>query len=278
VRVLLTGGSGTVGRELQRVFDGHDVVAPSHAELDVVDRAVVHAAVAAIVPDAIIHAAAVTNVDGCEDDPETAFAGNALATRHLREAAARVDAHLCYFSTDYVFDGARPDPYSEWDDPNPISVYGRSKLAGEREAGPDATIVRTAWVCGTSERNFVSTVLRLAAERDTLRFVDDQRSSPTMAVDLAPVVRGLVVDRRRGLFHVTNDGTASRYDMVRVILAAAGRDPGQVTPVPAREVVPPQRAPRPAQSALDNAVRRLEGAAPLPEWQDALARLVGRLV
>jgi dTDP-4-dehydrorhamnose reductase len=278
VKVLITGGNGTLGRELVKAFAPHDVLAPTRAELDIADRAAIHALVATWCPDAVVHAAAMTDVDGCEDDGDAAFALNALSTRAFAEATERIGAHLCFVSTDYVFDGARDEPYHEWDPTNPISVYGRSKLAGEAEAGPDAVIVRTSWVCGLGPTNFVSTVLRLAERHPVLRFIDDQRSRPTVAADLAPVIRRLTVDRRRGVVHATNDGTASRFDMVQAILEAAGRDPSQVVPIPACELVPPQRAPRPTQSVLDNAVLRIEGVPLLPDWRESLPRVVAALL
>lgn len=274
MKVLVTGGSGTLGRELQVAFARDDLIAPTRAELDIADRAAVHACVAAVRPDAIVCSAAMTDVDGCEDDPDAAFRYNALSVRAFAEAAERVGAHLTYVSTDYVFDGARPEPYAEWDATHPLSVYGRSKLAGEVEAGPSALVVRPSWVCGTGPRNFVASVLRLADAHPRLRFIDDQTSRPTVAADLAPMIRRLVVDRRRGVVHVTNDGVASRYDMVRVILEAAGRDPAQVEPIPAAELTPPQKAPRPVQSVLDNAVLRIEGIPLLPDWRDSLAGVV----
>jgi dTDP-4-dehydrorhamnose reductase len=277
VKVLVTGAAGTLGRELVAAFAPHDVLAPGRADLDIADREAVHAFVATTRPDAIVCSAAMTDVDGCEDDADAAFRYNALSVRSFREAAARIEAHLTYISTDYVFDGQRAEPYAEWDPTNPLSVYGRSKLAGEHEAGPGALVVRTSWVCGLGPRNFVASVLRLADAHPTLRFIADQTSAPTIAADLAPVIRRLVVDRRAGPFHVTNTGTASRFDMVQTILAAAGRDPGQVVPIPAADLVPPQRAPRPSQSVLDNAVLRLEGAPLLPDWRTSLAGVVEAL-
>jgi dTDP-4-dehydrorhamnose reductase len=278
VKVLVTGGTGTLGRELVTAFAHDEVLAPTRGELDIADRAAVHAFVASTRPDAVICSAAMTDVDGCEDDPDAAFGYNALSVRAFAEAAARVGAHLTYVSTDYVFDGEQAEPYTEWDTVHPISVYGASKLAGEMEAGPDAAIVRTSWVCGLGPKNFVATVLRLADHHPTLRFIADQSSRPTVASDLAPAIRRLVVDRRRGTFHVTNDGVATRFDLVQAILPAAGRDPGQVLPIPAAELTPPQKATRPTQSVLDNAVLRIEGAPPLPDWRESLPAIVAALL
>jgi dTDP-4-dehydrorhamnose reductase len=277
VRVLVTGAGGQLGHDLVAAFEGHELVAADHARLDVADRDAVLQAVGAVQPDAIVHAAAWTAVDACEGDPGRAFAVNALGTRHVAEAARWANARVCYVSTDYVFDGTKPTPYLEWDDTNPLSVYGRSKLGGERELDPGATIVRTSWVCGRHGGNMVRTVLRLDAEHDELTFVDDQHGCPTFTPDLAAMIRQLVVSRLPGTFHVTNQGPTTWYQFARDVLAAAGRDPNKVRPVTTAELQPPRPAPRPANSVLDNAALRLQGVPLLPDHHDPLERLVKEL-
>jgi dTDP-4-dehydrorhamnose reductase len=279
VKILVTGAGGQVGHELITAFADHDVVGADHATLDVADRESVLAAVTSIQPDTIVHAAAWTDVDGCEGDPERALRINGLGTRHVAEAARRVDAHVCAFSTDYVFDGSQPEPYVEWDRPNPRSAYGRSKLAGEHEltGHPSATVVRTSWVCGRHGNNMVKTILRLAASHDTLRFVDDQRGHPTFARDLAKAVRRLVVERRPGCFHVTNQGAVSWFEFARSVLEAAGLDPTRVEPITTADLDPPRPAPRPANSVLDNAALRLSGLPLLPHYTEPLALLAQEL-
>lgn len=279
MRVLVTGAGGQVGHELVREFADHEVTPVDHAALDVADREAVVTAVADLRPDAIVHAAAWTAVDACESDPDRAFAVNGSGTRHLAEAARQVGARLCAFSTDYVFDGTKVDPYTEWDTPNPQSVYGQSKLAGERALAddPDATIVRISWVCGTHGSNMVKTILRLAEEHDTLRFVDDQRGSPTFAADAAAMVRRLVVERRTGLFHVTNQGAVSWFEFAQAVLESAGLDPQRVEPISTADLQPPRPAPRPANSVLDNVVLRLSDIPLLPHYRESLDRLVADL-
>jgi dTDP-4-dehydrorhamnose reductase len=274
MRVLVTGAGGLVGAEVVRAFEGHDVTACDHTRLDVTDRQTVLEAVLATRAELVIHPAAWTNVDACEEDPDRAYAVNGLGTRHVAEAARRAGAHLLYVSTDYVFDGELDRPYVEWDATNPVSVYGWSKLAGEQELGPEATIVRTSWVCGATPGNFVSLVLRLASERDTLRFIHHERSRPTLATDLVPVLRRLAVERRPGVHHVTNEGTATRYELAAAILEAAGLDAARVEPVTVAELDPPRKATRPLNSVLDNLVLRTEGAPPLPDWRESLPALV----
>lgn len=242
-------------------------------------------AVGMVRPDIVVHAAAWTAVDACERDPDRAYRVNALGTRHVVEAARLVGAHILYVSTDYVFDGRSPHPYREWDDPNPVSVYGRSKLGGEREllsswsvlpAG--ATVVRTSWVCGVHGSNMLKTVLRLSAERSELTFVDDQRGCPTFTADLADMIVRLAVGRMPGLFHVTNQGPTTWYRFAREVVAAAGRDPEMVKPITTGQLQPPRPAPRPANSVLDNAALRLQGMPLLPDYHEPLERAVKQLV
>ncbi|HXW38354.1 MAG TPA: dTDP-4-dehydrorhamnose reductase, partial [Acidimicrobiales bacterium] len=225
----------------------------------------------------VIHAAAMTNVDRCEEDPGTAEAVNALGTQHVADAAARIGAHLLYVSTDYVFDGTATRPYSEADETNPVSVYGLTKLAGERACAPEATIVRTAWVAGAHGTNFVTTVLRLCGGDGDLRFVADQRSAPTYTADLARALVELALDRRAGCFHVTNSGHASRYELARETVALAGGDPERVVPISTDELNPPRPARRPSYSVLDNRAFLAAGYDALPDWRDGLARLVAEL-
>ena len=203
LRVLITGGEGQLGRDLAAVFSGvvppggrvseaisvaHDVVVTGHRQLDVSDRTAVLTAFEDLRPEVVVHTAAWTAVDACESDPDRAMAVNALGTRNVAEAARRHGTHMVYLSTDYVFDGEADRPYVEWDTPRPASVYGRSKLAGERECDPSATVVRTSWVCGVHGANMVKVALRLAAGDGPLRFVDDQHGCPTFAADLAVFV------------------------------------------------------------------------------------------
>ncbi len=306
-RVLVTGGNGQLGRDVGAVLAGavpagglpvgaqygsvlppvaeglYEVLATDVDTVDLRDRDAVRALADGFRPELVLHAGAYTAVDACESDPDTAFAVNALGTRHVAEAAAEVGAHLVYLSTDYVFDGTAERPYVEWDRPAPRSVYGRSKLGGEEEvraiAGHHATVVRTSWVSGAHGANMVKTVLRLAAASTDvpLRFVDDQRGCPTFTADLARAVVRLGVDRRPGTFHVTNHGETTWFGFARAVLAAAGLDPGRVEPVATADLDPPRPAPRPANSRLDNAALRLSDLPVLPAWEDALARLVGAL-
>lgn len=282
MRVLVTGAAGQLGRDTVLACEaaGDTVFGVDRSQLDVTDRDAVLGAITSLRPDAVIHCAAWTAVDACEGDPGRAFDANAMAVRHVAEACHRVGAHLVHVSTDYVFDGSLPRPYHEWDTPNPASVYGASKLAGEREAlalGPDAAVVRTSWVCGEHGNNMVKTVLRFAAERPTLSFVTDQVGHPTFTADLAPMLRWVALDRRSGVHHLTNSGAVSWHEFVQEIVRLMGKDPAMVLPIVTADLDPPRPAPRPANSVLDNAVARLSGLPPMRDFREPLAELVARL-
>jgi dTDP-4-dehydrorhamnose reductase len=277
VRVLLTGADGLLGRDLVDAFDGHDVVPTSRRQLDVEDRDSIFQAITSARPDVVVHAAAWTDVDGCELDPDRALRVNALGTRHVAQAARSAGARVCYLSTDYVFSGEAHRPYDEWDQTRPLSSYGRSKLGGEAELGPEDTIVRTSWLSGRHGRSFVKTVLRLAGEMEEIPVVDDQWGRPTFAADLAPAIARLVTARLAGTLHVTNQGVATWFELAQATLAVAGDDPARVRPIDTGELDPPRPAPRPRRAVLDNAALRLSGLDLLPDFHDPLERLVKEL-
>jgi dTDP-4-dehydrorhamnose reductase len=279
MRILVTGAGGQLGADLVRecVRRGDDVSAMTRAELDVGDRAAVHAAIAARRPDVVVNAAAWTAVDACESDVERAQRDNADAVRWLREACDAAEAHLVQISTDYVFDGTLDRPYREDDATNPQSVYGRSKRAGEEYAGAGSTIVRTSWVNGLRGSNIVKTVLRLLDSGTPLAFVDDQRGCPTFTADLAMAIRDLVEAGHRGVFHVTNQRAVSWYEFAREVVEVAGGDPDSVRPISTSELQPPRPAPRPANSVLENAALRAAGLPLLRDFRAPLEELVARI-
>ena len=278
MKVLITGANGQLGHELVRatIAAGHEVVATSHETLDITKKSDVDAAITAARPDVVIHAAAWTAVDACESDPEKALLVNGTATKYVADAAHSVGAHVVYISTDYVFDGSKATPYEEGDATNPQSVYGSSKLAGERALGATDSIVRISWVCGFYGANMVKTILRLA-EQPQLKFVDDQIGNPTFADDAAAMIVRLAAEKRPGTWHVTNQGDVSWYEFAREVLIAGGFDPDKVAPIKTHELQPPRPAKRPFNSVLNNASLKNAGIDLLPDFRIPLKRLVSQL-
>jgi len=277
MRVLLTGGTGQLGHDLQRTFREHDMVATGRSELDITDRDAVAELVRAVRPDVVVNAAAMTAVDDCETQPERAYAVNDRAVGHLVEAAQDVGAHLVHYSTDYVFDGTATSPYTETDEPNPQSVYGASKLAGERRLRPQDLCIRVSWLVGEHGSNILTTVLGRSARGETLRFVDDQVGSPSFCSDVADLTGRLVAEGATGVIHGANVGAVSWYEYVGDMLEAAGRPRSLVEPIATADLDPPRPAPRPAYSVLAGEALRELGLPPQPHYQVSLRRLVRAL-
>jgi dTDP-4-dehydrorhamnose reductase len=254
-RILITGAGGQLGSALREAFSADDVVALDHEEWDIT----LPAPASLAVPDLALHAAAWTDVDGAEDDPQGAAAVNVGGTANVAE----LGAPLVYFSSDYVFDGRKREPYVESDAANPQSAYGRSKLHGEAAAGEDAWVVRTSWLFGPTGKNFLRTMLRLAEERDEVRVVADQRGSPTYTRHLAFAVDDLV-SRDRGVWHLAAEGECTWAGFAEAIFEEAGVR-CRVVPVTTSELARP--APRPAYSVLRS---ERPGALTLPHWREGL--------
>jgi dTDP-4-dehydrorhamnose reductase len=258
-RVLITGAGGQLGRALQEEFSDRDVVALAHSDWDVTMPP------PAVDVDLVLHAAAWTNVDGAEDDPQGAAAVNVGGTRHVAE----LGAPLVYYSTDYVFDGRKAEPYVESDPPNPLSAYGRSKLHGEGAAGEQAWIVRSSGLYGPTGTNFVRTMLRLGAERDEVAVVHDQRTAPTYVGHLAAATRELL-ERPFGIWHLTAAGDCTWAEFAEAIFSEAGLD-CRVRRITTEELARP--APRPANAVL----RSEKGAPALPHWREGLRECLNRI-
>jgi dTDP-4-dehydrorhamnose reductase len=260
--LLVTGAGGQLGRALVDEFaETDDVLALTRADWDVTQPAPLVEA-----PDVVLHAAAWTNVDGAEDDPQEAAAANVGGTANV----ARLGAPLVYFSSDYVFDGTRRTPYVESDGPNPLSAYGRSKLHGEGAAGESAWVLRSSWLFGATGHNFVRTMLRLGRERDEVTVVDDQRGSPTYVGHLAAAVRELL-ELPFGIWHVGADGDCTWADFAEAIFEEAGLQ-CRVRRISTEEWG--AAAPRPAYSVL----RSEKPEAPrLPHWREGLRACLEQL-
>lgn len=274
LKVLITGARGQLGCDLEDNFhriDSCQVISLGREEMDVTQSTNVQEFVAANAPDVVIHSAANTNVDGCELEPDSAYRVNVLGSRNIAVASEKVGAKLVYVSTDYVFDGTSQRPYTEFDTTNPISVYGKSKLAGERYVAGFSSkhfIVRTSWLYGGHGNNFVKTMLRLAKEKTELNVVDDQVGSPTYTKDLARFIAVLVRTDLYGTYHATNTGSCSWFQFAKTIFQMAGLSHINVSPITTSEFNRP--APRPAYSVLDHYCIRLEELPDLRPWKEAL--------
>ena len=258
--ILITGAGGQLGRALQEEFANAGVVALTHADWDVTlpppDLA----------PGLVLHAAAWTDVDGAETDPQSAAAVNVGGTRH----AAELGAPLVYFSSDYVFDGAKREPYVESDAPNPLSAYGRTKLHGEGAAGEQAWVARSSGLFSEHGTNFVTTILRLGEERDEVRVVDDQRGCPTYVGHIAAATRDLV-ELPFGVYHVAAAGDCTWAGFAEAIFEEAGLD-CRVRRITTAELA--RAAPRPAFSVLRS---EQPGTPELPHWREGLRECLARL-
>ncbi len=268
MKIFITGIDGQLGQALKSALSGESVLAAPHATHDVSDPSIITAIVDCH-PDVVIHAGALTDVDGCEKDEALAYRVNAVGTQHVATGAERAGAELVYISTDYVFDGLKGSPYREWDETRPINAYGRSKAAGEwaaRHLVKRFYIVRSSWLYGRTGRNFVKTILRLAEERDQLRIVNDQTGNPTFVEPLAGAIARLIKSHEYGIYHAVSDDHASWYEFAKEILRLAGK---QVPVVPITSAELGRPAPRPPFSALHNTALKALGI-DLPSWKEQL--------
>ena len=297
IRVLVTGAAGQVGVDLLDTLRGltplggdtafqpdkrpvreseFEVLGLDRHDLDVTDRDAVVRSMRASRPDVVVHLAAYTAVDRAEEDVERCFEVNERGTQNLSLGARDVGAHLVTISTDYVFDGTKGAAYFEDDETNPQSVYGESKRDGERRCVPEDTIVRTSWVMGVRGKNVVHVIADRAMSGSTVRFVDDQMGTVTSASDLARALVTLVRERPGGLWHVANSGATTWFDVAAHVGTLLERGDDFATPIKTTELSPPPLATRPARSDL-NTGKFTSTFAALPEWRDAVARLVGDL-
>lgn len=282
MRVLVTGAAGAVGSYVPSVFTDAELVLTSlggeHRRLDVRDPDAVSATFANVKPDVVLHLAAATDVDGCERDPDLAFASNATATENIALACRDNDCELVYVSTGAVFPGDKPDPYVESDQPGPANVYGRSKLAGERNVAAVLDryfVVRAGWMIGGAARDqkFVGKVAQLLRSGQTqLRAVNDKWGSPTYALDFLAGVKRLLESGRHGLYHCVNPGMVTRYDIAVELRAILDRPDVDIEPVSSDAF--PLPAPRGRSEALRNHKLEVLGLDEPRTWQDALRAYV----
>lgn len=273
MKILVTGAKGQLGYYLIKAFSNteHHLYLTDKDTMNITNFEQTSSIVNEVQPDIVIHSAAYTNVDGCETNGDLAFKVNALGTRNLAIACSESKAKMLYISTDFVFDGNKKTPYSEYDQTNPLSVYGKSKLAGEEYVKVILNrffIVRTSWIYGSDGNNFVKTIQRLAKEKDTLDVVCDQTGSPTFAGDLAQVIVNLIKTDYYGTYHCSNEGECSWYEFAKKIIALSKATTVQVKPISSRELNRP--AQRPTYSVLQNYMLDLHDMNTMPHWEDAL--------
>lgn len=284
LNILVTGANGQLGNEmrLRSATSRHNWLFTDVAELDITDPQAVNRCVAANRIDVIVNCAAYTNVDRAEEDEAAADRINHLAPSHLAAAARTAGATLIHVSTDYVFPGDAHRPYDEQQPTAPLGAYGRTKLAGERaveQSGCSSLIFRTAWLYSPFGNNFVKTMLRLTAERDTLNVVFDQVGTPTYAGDLAEAICGIVETERymgnEGIYHFSNEGVCSWYDFAVEIAALAGHTGCDIRPCHSSEF--PSKTQRPAYSVLDKTKVKEAFGLRIPHWRESLANCIAKL-
>lgn len=282
MKVLVTGANGQLGQDVTKVLAeaGYQVMGCGRAELDITNMEQCGEVLSAYNPDIIIHCAAYTAVDAAESDTDGAYLVNAIGTRNVALSAEKLGATLVYISTDYVFNGNSKTTYVEYDDTDPQTIYGRSKLAGEqmiRDFCSKWFIVRTSWVFGLHGNNFVKTMLRLGQEKPQLKVVNDQKGSPTYTVDLAKFLLNLISTEKYGLYHASNSGSCTWYEFTQAIFEVA-RDQLEVEII--AELLPcttaeyPRPAPRPANSVMDHLSIRLNQLQDLPHWREGLKQFM----
>ena len=263
-RVWINGASGQVGKAILEALDCTEYeVLESDTDVDVTDLTAVTSFCDINYPDVIIHCAASSNAESCNNDIETTYKVNTLGARNAAIAARRINAKIIYLSTDDVFDGSAGHPLNEFDFPNPNSVYGKSKLAGEqfvRELCPKHLIVRSSWIYGNSENNFAYRVLKTAKEGKVVKAAVNELSSPTSAKALADFIINLIDTTEYGIYHASCEGICSRFEFAKAVLEGA-RIKGEVQSFVSE---------KPANTMLDNLMMRMTGIYTMPNWRDAL--------
>ncbi len=280
MRILITGATGMLGYALTPVLESnHRVIPLGSKDCDIRDLSAVRKTWFAHRPELVAHLAAYTDVDGCELNPRKAEECNVTGTRNVAQACAEAGALMLHVSTDYVFDGRQDRQYQEMDQPNPINIYGQTKLLGERYiqlALNRYFIVRTSWLFGPRGKNFVATIRSLARKGPELRVVGDQRGCPTYTRHLAAKLAELVETEAYGIYHVTGAGDCSWYEFAESIVKLSGIDYVRLVSICSEECGRPAR--RPANSALQNQQLKRLGMGLLPHWKEALAEYLGELM
>lgn len=272
MRVLVTGVKGQLGYDVVKDLEkrGHQPIGVDREEMDLMDNEAIRTFIMNLKPEAIIHCAAYTAVDKAEEDVNTCYQINAEAVKVIAECTKELDVKLIYISTDYVFDGTKEGEYVETDMPNPINVYGASKLKGEQYVQTlleKYYIVRISWVFGVNGNNFIKTMRRLGSERDELNIIHDQVGSPTYTADLAPLLVDMMETDKYGIYHATNEGTCSWYEFANEIFKQSNIEV-QTSPITTNQY--PTAAKRPMNSKMSKAKLKESGFKSLATWEKAL--------
>ena len=277
-KVLITGSNGMLGSSLlERLKKKYSIKGITIEDADITDFEAVVKVIRKIKPDIVIHTAGYTKVDDCESNINLAYRVNAIGTRNVAMACQRIDASMVYISTDYVFDGTKNAPYIEFDAANPISIYGKTKLAGEefvRQILNRFYIVRTSWLYGEGGVNFVDTIINKANTEKELKIVNDQRGSPTYTKDLADKIDEIISRERYGIYHVTNSGSCSWFEFAKKIVEYSNIKGVDVIPIKSNALNRPAK--RPANSVMQNFMLELEGIPLLRSWEEAVGEYVER--
>lgn len=272
MKIVILGGKGQLGTEIYEYLkDKEEIYSFSHQELDILNYDLLEKKLQEIKPDVVINCSAYTKVDKAEEEKDECIKVNTIGAKYVSFLSYKVGAKIVYFSTDYIFDGEKSTPYTEFDDPNPLSVYGLSKLYGEKltiEHNPNHLILRISWLYGIYGRNFVKTILNLARERKKLTIVNDQRGSPTYTLDVAKQVYELIKKDKVGIYHSSNQGETTWYDFAKRIIEILKIKDVEVLPIKTEEY--PSIAKRPKYSVLDNFLLKLEGINIMRDWEIAL--------
>ena len=310
-KILITGAAGQLGVDLVNGLKDYELIPSTRENLDITQLEATIDFVSNAKPDIIIHSAARTDVDRCESHPDEAFLVNVVGTRNVAIAARKIDARLFYISTDYVFDGQKDDPYREFDLPHPLTVYGESKLLGEKYVKEQLSkffIVRVAWLYGIHGKNFVKTMIHLARTKERIEVVNDQHGTPTWTVDVVQQIERLVTTEAYGTYHCTSQGSCTWYEFALEIFKYAGyeavadssgsvrlmpnppnlrsntqdlgskaQNPRPITMRPVTSEEFPHPAKRPKNSVLENYMLKLQGFDVMPGWESSLKRFMSEL-
>ncbi len=276
MKILVTGAKGQLGIDVvNHLSKSYEVIGLDKDDLDITNLESVLDCINEVNPDIIINCAAYTNVDGCEENQDLAYKINGIGARNLAIVSNKNDIKLLHISTDFVFDGETDGVYTEFDVTNPLSVYGKSKKAGEdfiKKMSSKYFIIRTAWLYGKNGNNFVKTMLRLAETNDTLKIVDDQVGTPTFTEDLVEVIAMVIKTEKYGTYHVSNDGKCSWYDFAKKIFEIANVDI-KVLPITTEELARPAK--RPKYSVMRNYMLELEFDYNIRSWEEGLKEYFG---